>query len=1116
MSFIRRRIVLPLAALCIAVAGFLTLASEPVQAYRGMPPAYKAYWAWVSTLGEQDGRAVTEGIELLARYPGLNPLYLRLAGVCGTAQRAACEAAVRTVRPPDAAAAQYQQAALALLADDGKAGARWAQLAQDPTLSLPLVRLVIEHGAGTLGMEAARAQWIEKLADDSTLAAPAFGIALAAIAEGDWATAETHLRRITRHVPHAAEAYRELGRVYFYTGRSEALRAALLQGIAAAEARYDYEQVLVLRGNLALALMQSGTELDLAETLLTDALVQSRQLADANRITLTLYRLATLRAQQVRYHDALTLLDSARVYMPHEAAPLQTQVLALQGTVEWALFRFSDAQQTLETARAQAQQQGLVLEEVQAMASLAQLRYRLGHYEAARALGIEALQKATARTFADAMIAARMVLGDIESASGNLDKAVSQYQAALELAQTHQMVTRIQEAGTRLAQVMLELKDPVGANQVLDRVLEHIPHSARVYDGMGRIYQAHGNYPRALDYFRMGVEKAGADEGLKAALYVNQAWAYMSLYDLEGAGTALAQARGALARSGNHPQARLLVEAAAAALYYDAGDYARAQAAYGRTLTLAQQVKAPAYQWQLLHGAALSAWRLGQKAEAERAFRSAISLIEALRDNLNDGQRRASFVQDKVLVYKNFVAFLNEQGRTGEAFHYAERVRSRGLADLFTTTLSARAYDAGSAEMRLVEARRRQQALASNLGDVGAGGTLSATDQVRAGQLRREFSRADSLYQTSFSALPGDGVFTALSAPVRVEAVQNVLRPSEALVLYTMAAPHQVQGQDEMQAYVITRDSVQTITLPAQAGEMRRSISIFRDQLSASNRGPGRGWEPTSRRLYDQLMAPVVAVLPAGVTHLNIVPEGELHYLPFAALRDARGRFLVERYSISSAPSASMFCLARARSQENKGRWRRVVALADPEGRLPGTRREVRALSRIKAIRVDELIGAQATEANLKMFAPEADILHIATHGHFNPRTPWSSALELHGGNLSVAEIGQIGLDRPYLVVLSACETALGSGAHADVPQGDEWIGMNQAFMAAGAPAVMSSLWPISDRASSTLIPAFYNALLDTGGKAEALARVQRAFIRDAVFAHPYYWAAFSLTGDPL
>ena len=258
-------------------------------------------------------------------------------------------------------------------------------------------------------------------------------------------------------------------------------------------------------------------------------------------------------------------------------------------------------------------------------------------------------------------------------------------------------------------------------------------------------------------------------------------------------------------------------------------------------------------------------------------------------------------------------------------------------------------------------------------------------------------------------------------------------------------------------------------------------------------------------------MAPVLGQLSPGVRHLHIIPEGVLHYVPFAALQRPDGAFLVQQYTLSVAPSISVLKLCRAR---NPGQWRSMLLLGDPDGRLPGSRREVTSIARSAPSRRLALVGSQAAKSMLDSLAYHYDIIHLATHGVFNARTPAASSLQLAGEDLTVDEIARLRLDA-YLVTLSACETGLGGGAAADVPDGDEWVGLYQGFLAAGAPTVMATLWPIDDAVSSRLMVDFYERL-GRAGKSAALAAVQRRMIAGAATRHPYYWAPFTIIGDPL
>jgi CHAT domain-containing protein len=96
---------------------------------------------------------------------------------------------------------------------------------------------------------------------------------------------------------------------------------------------------------------------------------------------------------------------------------------------------------------------------------------------------------------------------------------------------------------------------------------------------------------------------------------------------------------------------------------------------------------------------------------------------------------------------------------------------------------------------------------------------------------------------------------------------------------------------------------------------------------------------------------------------------------------------------------------------------------------------------------------------------------------------------------------------------LSACQTAISSGALGDVPSGEDWIGLVQAFLVAGASNVMATFWPVEDRATAQMMSRFYEALSSGQSEAEALASAQRAALRSSATAHPFYWAGPAVFG---
>jgi CHAT domain-containing protein len=178
----------------------------------------------------------------------------------------------------------------------------------------------------------------------------------------------------------------------------------------------------------------------------------------------------------------------------------------------------------------------------------------------------------------------------------------------------------------------------------------------------------------------------------------------------------------------------------------------------------------------------------------------------------------------------------------------------------------------------------------------------------------------------------------------------------------------------------------------------------------------------------------------------------------------------------------------------------------------------VEAIGDIYRDRASVLVGSAASESAFRALAPTKSIVHIATYGILNKHNPLFSFVELapegaDDGRLEVHEVFGLTLSA-RLLVLSACQTALASGAIADVPPGEDWVGLVQGFLYAGAANVLATLWSVEDRATARLMSNFYRELNEGGSEGAALAEAQRAAMRDPRTAHPFYWAGFILSGS--
>ena len=143
-------------------------------------------------------------------------------------------------------------------------------------------------------------------------------------------------------------------------------------------------------------------------------------------------------------------------------------------------------------------------------------------------------------------------------------------------------------------------------------------------------------------------------------------------------------------------------------------------------------------------------------------------------------------------------------------------------------------------------------------------------------------------------------------------------------------------------------------------------------------------------------------------------------------------------------------------------------------------------------------------------------MLHLATYGVLNLQNPLFSFMTFRSdgrqdGRLEVHEVFGLSLSA-RLVVLSACQTGLGSGERADVPGGDDWVGLVRGFLFAGASKVLATGWAIEDRATADFMGFFYRRLASGVPEAQALAETQRRVLRGNRTSHPFYWAGFLLS----
>ncbi|OLC70563.1 MAG: hypothetical protein AUH78_20530 [Gemmatimonadetes bacterium 13_1_40CM_4_69_8] len=530
---------------------------------------------------------------------------------------------------------------------------------------------------------------------------------------------------------------------------------------------------------------------------------------------------------------------------------------------------------------------------------------------------------------------------------------------------------------------------------------------------------------------------------------------------------------------------------------------------------------APSISWRLHAGLGAALKTRGAFPDAARELEAAIAQIEQVSGTLPLVERRAAYLEDKWDVYAQLALVDQAGGHTGAAFEVSERMRARQTLDLLGRGRVARGA-AGSEPITAQEQdlRRRIAELTERLdvGDTSAPGLRGPDVAARpSGATREALGKAQERYaelllemretQPEYASLVSGNI-------VSWRDVASRLASDEALLEYLVTDSASV-------VFVITPDTVTTLDLNVGRQGLATLVDFVRGTMTRPSPDGTRAreaWRAPMRRLYGYLIAPVEAAgLLQRTRRLIIAPHAELHYLPFAALIDRGGhdRVLIERYDLIYVPSASVW--ARLGERRGTPMGEDVLALAPRSAALPGSRAEVEAIRSLYGTRATVLAGAAASEQAFRTAASRYGVLHLATSGVLNKHNPLFSFVKLapggtQDGRLEVHEVFGLALNA-RLVVLSACQTALGAGAQADVPAGDEWVGLVRAFFHAGASNVLATLWPVEDRTTAELIGRFYRQLQAGHSEAEALAQAQRLTLRDPRTAHPFYWAGFTLSG---
>lgn len=526
-------------------------------------------------------------------------------------------------------------------------------------------------------------------------------------------------------------------------------------------------------------------------------------------------------------------------------------------------------------------------------------------------------------------------------------------------------------------------------------------------------------------------------------------------------------------------------------------DHVRAVEHYERATSLLDRESEPVLTATCLASLGIAYRSRGKSKKAAQALRSAVRIVEDVRGQLVTQEFKSSFIEDKVRIYEELIDLLLEEGSVEEAFHYVERAKARALLDL----LGGKSLSVRGVSKPVRELLEQEQTL------------LAKMEFLDDEEEKRKVFVAYQEVLDSIEVLYPEYVTLKAVEPVDLRTLQKGLDSQTIILEYFLC-------HRGVYLFAVDHRGVSAQKLYVSPEELYRDVEKFRMFILGFDL-----WEPFAIKLYEKLIQVVEDEL-SGKERVCIVPHGILHHLPFNALlvQLEPKKFLIEQYDLFYVPSSSILDIAH-RKNKKTGKRSLIMAKSDFSDH-PGWRDlEGTLVEKDLLVEGALLPGAEsyengdATEERLKAVAGQYDYLHLATHGELNQEEPLRSRVLLSAGaeedgSLTVSEIFSLDLSA-YLVTLSACETGeIGSYvAGKEFSSGDDLVGLTRAFIFAGSPSVVASLWYVSDAATVLVMERFYTEL-KKHDKAYALCEAQRYMIRESDYPAPIFWAPFVLFGD--
>ncbi|MDZ7960973.1 MAG: CHAT domain-containing tetratricopeptide repeat protein [Aulosira sp. DedQUE10] len=585
-------------------------------------------------------------------------------------------------------------------------------------------------------------------------------------------------------------------------------------------------------------------------------------------------------------------------------------------------------------------------------------------------------------------------------------------------------------------------------------------------NNIGQTYSDLQDYPNALDYLQQALvirKQVGDQQGVAQTLNnIGDLYRQLEKYDraLEYFQQSLAINKKIGDKAGESGNVNNIGE-----VYRTLQEDAKALAYFEQALAISRKIGDKTGEAKTLHNIGLIYIYRDQYPEAEKNLFAAIEIWESLRPGLSDAQKIA-FFDNQANTYRFLIQCLIFQNKINAALEVADRARARAFVEL----LASKQLEKPNAQLNIKPLK------------------LSEIQNI---------AKVQNATLVQYSTIGDDTLYIWVVNPTGKISFEQVNLKQSLKV--------------SLQNFVLTsRNSL---------GARGRGINIAPINTDNPNFVSNK---PQLKKLYEILIKPIAQYLPTDPTaHVIFIPQSSLFLVPFPALQDQEGKYLIDKHTILTAPAIQVLDLAAKQNQNLNQSAKDILVVGNPImpklpvadeqlEPLPGAEKE--AIQIADLFKTQAIIGSKATETAMVQKMKQAKIIHFATHGLLDDfkglGVPGAIALTASGKDDGLLTSGEI-LDmklKSDLVVLSACNTGGGNIT------GDGVIGLSRSLITAGVRSVIVSLWSVSDDSTAFLMTEFYRHLQHNSDKAVALREAMLTTRQK--YSNPLDWAAFTLIGE--